>query len=429
MEHADFVVLGAGLTGLSFAYHYDPSIPVFEKESSIGGLVRTLDVEGFKFDLAPHLLHLRSDYVKDLVFNQFRPKLAKHIRKARIHYDNRVIPYPFELNLYSLSSKIKQNCLRGLEEVERISRATEDVMKISSYREYAMKAFGRGIAEHYLLPYNRKIWDTDPRQMTCEWMRRLPTAQVEKIRKNAFAPDTDMFGYNVEFFYPENGIKALAEAFGNRLKDIRLNRRVIRIDTSAKQVYFTKGDSIQYGRLVSTLPLRTLVDLIGATDLQKFGQRLVGSTVYCISLVISGTVPEGVHWMYFPEKNFPFYRISFPKNYFPKSTPGDEQILSVEVGSRNMNLDMARLRNQVIETVMGMAIFNIKKLIFTYCTKIPDAYCIYDFERTKTVNSILADLKKMDIESVGRYGRWEYSAMEDAILQGMELAVAYKGAL
>src|SRR5215213_9206125 len=112
-EH-DVTVLGAGLAGLSFAYHFDRDTLVLEGESTVGGLVRTLRRGSYRLDLAPHLLHFRSDYVRNLVFNELGLDVTRHSRDARIYYEGTVIPYPFELNLYSLSPETKADCLAGL---------------------------------------------------------------------------------------------------------------------------------------------------------------------------------------------------------------------------------------------------------------------------------------------------------------------------
>ena len=49
--------------------------------------------------------------------------------------------------------------------------------------------------------------------------------------------------------------------------------------------------------------------------------------------------------------------------------------------------------------------------------------CIYDKKRTRQVQLLTSELNKLGIECVGRYGQWEYSAMEDAILYGKNLAL------
>ena len=427
MTEHNTIVLGAGLTGLSFAYHYDRDIPIFEANDAVGGMVRTIDVNGFKFDLAPHLLHLRLDYVKDLVFGTLGLKAQSHKRNSCIYYEDRIIPYPFELNLYNLSEKTKQECLKDVPDKETIKRINEQELRSGSYRDYTVAAFGRGIADHYLLPYNRKIWDTDPSEMTCEWMRYLPTADVDKIRENALKPNTEAFGYNTEFYYPhENGIQDLANAFANQLQGIHLGQAVTGISTNDKTIQLSNGETIGYNHAVSTLPLASLIEISDLDHLKETARQLVYTSVYTVNIVINGDTPKGVHWMYFPDPELIFYRISFPKQYFQRSTPDNEHIIAVEVGSRDHSLQADDLTENVVSQIKKIPIFKIKEIYFTHCIKIPVAYCIYDKYRTKVVEKLRQELEDVGITSIGRYGQWEYSAMQDAILYGKELAEKLK---
>jgi protoporphyrinogen oxidase len=429
MKKTKVAVLGAGLSGLSFAYHFDRNVPVYEKGPEAGGLVRTIAANGYRFDLAPHLLHLRSDYVKELLFETLGLRVKEHARRARIYFNGQVIPYPFELNLHGVDAQAREDCLRGLSEIDIASREDTDALKSGSYRNYVMRAFGPGIARHYLLPYNRKIWDTDPAQMTCEWMKWLPTADIEKIMESALRPHTDSFGYNASFFYPEHeGIRELPDAFASQLSNIHLGKEVVGVDLPRRMLTFSDGEELAYEQLVSTLPLTVLAECTADPGLVADARGLSHTSVCVVNMVVRGTVPDQAHWMYFPDPDLVFYRMSFPKNFFDRATPGDEHILAVEVGSRGRDMDIAAIREKVEEQVLALSGFDIKEHLFTHCDYMPVAYSIYEFDRTARVGRLLAALEENAIYSIGRYGQWEYSAMEDAILHGKNLAEAFRSA-
>ena len=419
----DTIVLGGGLTGLSLAYHLDYDLPVFEMHARVGGLIRTVEKGPHRFDLAPHLLHFRNEEIKDLVLRDLGVKVKVHDRKAKIYFRKRLMPYPFELNLYQTPDLIRDECLAGLEEVSPNGRDNELEMRAGSFASYALQAFGSGISNHYLLPYNEKIWATAPTEITCEWMRFLPTANLEKIRQNAFQPNDDRFGYNTSFYYPtENGIQDLADAFGNRLTNVNLNQTAASVDLDRKVVAFQSGESIRFKRLVSTIPLKSLAYLSKQPKLIQLAQNLVNTTVHIVNVVIKGQVPEGVHWAYFPEPDVIFYRVSFPKNYFDRSAPDGHHIISVEVGRRAPVRDLRMLTKRVIDDIKGQPIFQVDEVVDTHVETIPHAYCIYDRMRTSLVDQLITEFESYDVISTGRYGRWEYSAMEDAISYGREVA-------
>jgi len=423
------VVIGAGLTGLSFAYHYDKKIPIYEQNATVGGLVRTLKFNSYRFDFAPHLLHLRTDYVKRLLFDTLGLDCKKHKRKAAIYFEKKIIPYPFELNLYALSNKVKSDCLKGLNAINSSDRAKIQTLQFNSYREYALNAFGSGIANHYLLPYNRKVWDTEPGELTCEWMGFLPTANVEEILDSVerLSHRNNRFGYNPEFFYPSNGgIQELPDVFANKLLNINLNKRVYEIDVFKKKVEFVDGKYIHYERLVSTIPLNKLIFMINLKKYSRLASELKNTSVYSTNIVIDGKVPEGLHWLYFPDNDYDFYRISFPKNYFQNCSPNDEQVITVEVGSRDHNLNIEKLMTKIIKQILTMDIFDINDIIYTRSMKIPVAYCIFDKNRSRVVKILREELENFNIISVGSYGQWNYLGMEDVILRGRELALKMK---
>jgi protoporphyrinogen oxidase len=423
MEKYDVVVLGAGLTGMSFAYHYDRHIPIFEKESAPGGLARTLNHDGCKFDLAPHFLHLRSDYAKSLVFSELGNEFEKIERHSSIFIHDKIIPYPFELNLSELDKRTRSECLDGVREINKLSQVEIENLKRGSYHDYVLKAFGKGIAHHYLLPYNRKIWDTDPKQMTCEWMKLLPTADKDEIIAAATNNTSKPFGYNASFFYPsQTGIRKLADSLASHLSNIQLNETAVKIDALKRTVEFKSGRIVHYRRLVSTIPLNELADISGKETWKTKARELHWTTVYNINLVVRGMIPGNIHWLYFPDPEIEFYRISFPKKYFTGSAPDDRSIISIEIGSRDHALDIAKLLHTAIARVKKIRIFGIKEILHSYSLIIPVAYCIYDMKRTRIVNELTAELDGLGIKSTGRYGRWEYSAMEDALLYGRDLA-------
>lgn len=419
----DTVILGAGLTGLSYSYHANKQIPIFEKEAAVGGLTRTISDGKYKFDLAPHLLHFRSDEIRHLVLDELGMKANKHGRSARIYFENKLMPYPFELHLKQVSNSVRDDCLAGLDEVNSDIRSQEDKLRSGSFENYTLQAFGSGISKHYLLPYNRKIWDTDPAEMTCEWMRFLPTADMEKIRESAFAENNENFGYNTEFYYPsEGGMQDMANAFAARLDNVSLEYEATGIDLDRRELVFSNGKHVSYNQLISTIPLRQLISICNKPELASKAGDLISTRVYIVNVVIKGEVPEGVHWMYFPSPDLDFFRISLPKNYFDNCAPDGEHIISVEVSSRDPIADVSELESRIIAQLRSVDVFRIDEVVFCHTDAIACAYCIYDKQRTVLVDEISRELQNYNIVSTGRYGRWEYSAMEDAIVYGKQLA-------
>ncbi len=100
-------IIGAGLTGLSTAYHLsDLPYSVFDSEKEIGGLCRSVKQNGFIFDYTGHLLHMKNPYTKNFIESILPNVFMVKTRKASVFLKDRYLPYPFQANLHGLPKKV-----------------------------------------------------------------------------------------------------------------------------------------------------------------------------------------------------------------------------------------------------------------------------------------------------------------------------------
>src|SRR5262245_11930257 len=101
------VIVGAGLAGLSTAYHLSGTpYRLYEREEQVGGLCRSYQKDGFTFDYTGHLLHFRQPEIKALVERLLAGKLQKHSRKSFIYSHKTYTEYPFQVNTYGLPAEV-----------------------------------------------------------------------------------------------------------------------------------------------------------------------------------------------------------------------------------------------------------------------------------------------------------------------------------
>lgn len=116
MPKKRILILGAGLAGLSTAWHLQKKgidCQIFERESEIGGLCRSKKIDGFTFDYCGHLLHFKHRYAFNLIKNLLGSNLIEHKRSAWIYSSGVYTPYPFQANLHGLPADIAKECLLG----------------------------------------------------------------------------------------------------------------------------------------------------------------------------------------------------------------------------------------------------------------------------------------------------------------------------
>ncbi|MGE4168855.1 MAG: NAD(P)/FAD-dependent oxidoreductase, partial [Candidatus Babeliales bacterium] len=148
---AHIVIIGAGLTGLSAAYHLEKrgytDYTLFEREETIGGLCRSVVQDGFTFDYTGHLLHINDSYFRSLINNLVGLDQFNTInRKSFIYSHERYTRYPYQVNLFGLPKDVIAECIEGF-----VARSTS-LKKTRTYPEWVDKNFGTGFARHFFLP-------------------------------------------------------------------------------------------------------------------------------------------------------------------------------------------------------------------------------------------------------------------------------------
>ncbi|MDD5097390.1 MAG: FAD-dependent oxidoreductase [Candidatus Omnitrophica bacterium] len=423
------LILGAGLTGLSAAWHLQErgiDCKVFEKESEVGGLCRSKTKKGFTFDYDGHLLHFRNKHSLNLVKKVLSGNLVKHHRNALVYSHNRYIPYPFQANLHNLPSEVIKDCLNGLIQASKCRNLGKN-KKDLNFLEWINQNFGKGIAEHFMVPYNSKFWGVSPEELTCQWLGRfIPVPKVNEIIAGAKKRNCKPFGYNACFWYPQNGgISELPRALAKQLKNIHLNLTVKGIDLKKKEVSLSTGNKEKYDYLISTIPLPELPGLLKEIPERISDQfkKLRWNSIFNLSLGLAGRDNLKRHWIYFSQKDISFFRVGFFHNFSYCLAPQGNASLYISVAyAQDKPFNRVGIIAQIKEDLRKTGILNGEKIITQHINDIKYGYPIYDFNYNTATKEILGFLQKNKVTSCGRYGAWRYLSMEDAMLDGQAAA-------
>jgi len=431
-EKKDVLVLGAGLAGLSSAYHLNPdrfNALVIEKSDGVGGTARSVQVDGFTFDVTGHLLHLHSDYTKNLIQHLLKDNLYTCTRNAAIFSKGVETPYPFQAHTYGLPRKAIAECVSGFKEAVRKYTAQETRSTSLPFSIWSLRTFGSGIHKHFMKPYNEKLWQVSLNEMTAEWCGMfVPQPKVEDVVSGSKKNTSKTFGYNATFLYPkQGGIQVLAEALGRNLK-VKVRTSFEEILWKEKKVRLSNGEWKGYDALVSTVPmpelLKRMKDL--PPEIEKIVPILRWTSVLCVNLGIDRPKVSDRSWIYFPEKKYLFYRVGFPMNFTPHVAPE---------GCSSMYVEVAHPPEKKIDWQNPKFLLRIRKdlessglmkktdgILVKHFIPIRYAYVVYTPERKQQVETIFKFFRDHGIFSIGRYGGWKYSFMEEAILDGKKTA-------
>lgn len=434
----DALILGAGLTGLSCAYHLEDAgrYRIVERESEVGGLARTRKrPHGFLCDGTGHWLHLRQDVTKKLVHGLLGDNLEARTRKARVYSKGVFTLYPFQANTFGLPKDVVSECLKGLID----ARFSEQHAEPKNYKEWIRKEFGEGICKHFMYPYNEKIYGVPLETLATDFAARyIPRPAIDAVVDGALGLSREALGYNAQFVYPKKGgIGALAESLAAGLgRDVERGRQPSSIDLAARTVKMSDGETIAFTHLVNTIPLPKLVELIQAgspdrvpQDIADATQRLRANSVLYFDVAIKGAPKphQDYHWIYLPEREFPFYRVGSYSAVERSLAPEGFRSYYVEMGHYG-DVDPKQFEQPVLEGLRRLGIIEDENdIVFMIPNVLSPAYVLFDAEYEASRAAVLAWLDEQQIISVGRYGRWQYNAMEDALLEGIEAAEKIRG--
>jgi protoporphyrinogen oxidase len=437
-ERGTIVVLGGGLAGLSALWHlqhsgYDKSL-LFEQEARVGGLTRSETVDGFTFDYTGHLLHFKHEAVRKLVSELLGDNIRYMARNSWIFSKGVYTRYPFQTNLYGLPPAVIKECILGFVNATANNLHGANLSNLSScsaghesFEAWIHKTLGSGIAKHFMIPYNQKLWTVSPRELTCEWMGRfVPGASLGQILDGALSDVVNNNGYNAHFGYPlKGGIEALPRAFARSLKNIYCGFEVTKLDVEKKQIYFENGENVAYDTLVSSIPLTRLIRVTSnvPASVQSAANTLRFTSVYNINFGVDRNLSDK-HWVYFPEPRFAFYRVGFSHNFSPfQAPPGCSSIYAEVSYSPWKPMDKSQIARRVKQDLLKLKILRRSDSVTAeHCLDIPCAYVLYDQNYRRNVDYLQTYVRQNDIRTIGRYGSWEYSGMEDAIWQGRAVA-------
>ncbi len=421
------IIIGAGLAGLSAAFHLGKDYAIYEKESLPGGICRSKKINGFTFDFGGHLLHTQKAYTENLVKSLLNENVISQSRNSWIYSFKKFTRYPFQIHTFGLPESIQRECV-----FEFIKAKFKDQCKKAEqidFNRWVYSNFGKGIAKNFLIPYNKKFWTVHPKELSCDWINGfIPIPKISDVVRGALEDCSKVTGYNAKFLYPtKGGINSLIEAFSRNAGKINLNMELVKIHPEEKVIEFKNGIRCGYDKLILSVPLIELRDIMQDKmpyDVGLAFKKLRFNSIFNLNLGIEGRDATGAHWIYFPEKKFVFFRAGFFSNFSTKMVPDNCYSMYTEVSyTKASPIDKKLIVGRIIKDLYRAGLILKKsRVLVRNIADIKYGYVIYDKHYKSATSKIMNYLRNKGIFMIGRYGRWKYMTMEDAILDGRRVA-------
>jgi protoporphyrinogen oxidase/beta-glucosidase/6-phospho-beta-glucosidase/beta-galactosidase/glycosyltransferase involved in cell wall biosynthesis len=496
---AECLILGAGPTGLSAAYHYGEGSVLVEREQTVGGWCRSIQDQGFRFDHAGHIMFSNDADVLKLYDLLLGDNVHWQNREAWVYSKGVHTRYPFQSALYGLPPAVLKECLVGAIEarfgpLENLSASTPPAVPApvaqaepvdtatelqdccadgavsqscpsmqsgmqsgdpkdqltsrkvaafarrgapANFEEFIYQVWGAGVAKHFAVPYNIKLWTVPLHEMETSWLGgRVPLPNLDEMIEGALQPVASPVGPNARFGYPlRGGFQALMNGFLPHLQGtLILGKAITAVSVRRRIATLSDGRRLRWRQLISTLPLPELIRLLGEEAPERVRNAAAGLrhvSVRCVNLGIGRPNLTDKHWIYYPEQTI-FHRIFVQGNASPHNNPPGGFGLTCEITyspTKPLPIDGEALVDRCIAECIEVGMFAPDDPILTASlVDMPYAYVLYDHARAANVETIRTWLQTHDVILAGRYSEWEYYNSDHAFLAGRRAATTARSA-
>lgn len=430
------IIIGAGPTGLGAGYRLKElgchDFRIYDRNSFIGGLSASFtDSAGFTWDIGGHVMFSHYEYFDKVFAALLGDEFRLNMRESWVRMFDRWVPYPFQNNIRYLPREACFECLAGLIKAQCGTARRPNC----NYAEFMNAVFGEGICRHFMRPYNFKVWAHPAEMMNSQWIgERVAVIDVERALRNVlFERDDFGWGPNNQFKYPlRGGTGELYRRFQTPLAGhIVLQKQLESIDIAGKRCRFADGQEQDYDLLISTMPVDQLcASARGLPAAQaRAARQLSHSGGHIIGVGIRQPCPSTKSWMYFPEGNCPFYRVTYLSNYSPNMTPANDRYYSLlcETSySSHKPVNSASIEEDTIRGLIAAGMISERDrddIVSVWHYQADYSYPVPTVERDAALKIIVPYLQTRNIYSRGRFGLWKYeiSNTDHSLMQGAEV--------
>lgn len=421
MDSDELLIIGAGPAGLALSSSYAGRSRILEGSHEVGGLCRSIEFGGGVFDIGGHSFHSPHPEVLGLVERLMKGRWHTQRRDARVFFNGGLIDYPFQQHVDQISDPaIVAECRRHRPD-------NDSVVAADNFEDWIVERFGSGIARHFMLPYNRKLWARDLRRMSREWVQeRIADSEPDHVRQHEQTRRPLKVGSQVA--YPaEGGFVEIFRALAGQSGPIEYGQLVCGIDPKAKTVMTASGAVWSWDRLVSTMPLPALLRAIRdcPKELIDAADRLEFVSLKILMVLIGKNLENEPQRVYVAEPDVPAHKISFNHTSSPTLRRRSTHAIMCEIAhSPEKPLAAeADLERTILDWLIDARLIGSRgDVAETRFVDVDYGYPVHTHDRPAILKRIGAYLAPLDIFTIGRFGAWEYVNSDACIWQGVRLA-------
>jgi protoporphyrinogen oxidase len=432
------LVLGGGPAGLTAGYLLGKSgrdVVVFEADAQVGGLAKTVEKDGYRFDLGGHRFFTKAREVDVLWHEILGDEFLRRPRMSRIYWNNRYLDYPLrgpdvikKLGPVELA-RCMASYLRAVVKRDKVDDSLED---------WVTNRFGRRLYELFFRSYNEKVWGVPPSEIRAEWAaQRIKGLSFFSAAKAAFFGNKGnrVKSLIAEFNYPRFGPGQMWDAMTLAIEEqggeVRLQTPVTRLELAGGRVVEVEAGGESYtlpDGVISSLPLREVVEMMHPApprDVLDAARGLRYRDFLTVALVVDGKDLFPDNWIYIHEPRVRVGRIQNYRSWSPWMVPdADKACVGLEyfcfAGDDLWRMDDDALVELAARELEQLGLAPRSKVERGFAIRVPKAYPIYDADYAGRVEAIRGWLDGIEnLQQVGRNGLHRYNNSDHSMLTAM----------
>jgi protoporphyrinogen oxidase len=440
MKLASFAIIGAGPSGLAAAYELSregvPAV-VFEKDNYVGGLSRTVQHEGYSFDIGGHRFFTKNEKVKNLWHEMLEDDLIRRPRLSRIHHKGKFFHYPlrpinalkglgYHKSFHVLMSYLYRKMMPHVPEI--------------NFEDWASNRFGDALYRLFFKTYTEKVLGIPCNNLSAEWSeQRIPGLNLGHALVDSFNFGKKRIIASLidEFNYPRLGSGQMYEAMSAKVAaagiKIILNGEIVSVchDRDRLSSLIIKGRDgevkIPVEKVISTMPITDLVlkmQPVSPGPVIAAAKELRYRSIITVNVILDGPAFFPDNWIYLHDPQIKAARMQLYKNWSPCMVPGNESdSISLEYFSFEEDPLWAASDKELLEIAKADLRFlkpsGAHRVKSGFAVRYAKAYPLYTLGYKKHLDTIRQYLDGFcNLACAGRYGQFRYNNMAHSIVTG-----------
>jgi len=446
------VIIGAGPAGLTASYElmkHGVTTTVVEKDSRyVGGLARTVEHKGYRFDIGGHRFFSKNEEVEGLWTEILGPELLTRDRLSRIYYQGRYFAYPLKAAnaLWNLGPVETVRCMASYARAR-----VQPVRDPRSFEDWVRNQFGWRLYSIFFKTYTEKVWGISTKELSADWAaQRIKSLDMWLVLKSALLPKRkpsnrgDLVTTLIDSFrYPRLGPgqmwERVAEIHQEKGRPVLLGRSVERIEHESGLVraVITKTESgaiekHQGTDFISSMPIRELISRLEPAAPERV-RRAADSLSYrdfiSVAVMIDRRDLFPDNWIYVHDPSVKVGRIQNFKNWSPDMVPDQSKTcLGLEYfcfeGDGLWSSTDEELIDRARKELAHLGMCRPEEVFDGVVVRQKKAYPVYDDAYEAKVNVIREYLRTSlpNLHLAGRNGMHKYNNQDHSMMTALLVA-------